>query len=242
MSNDKFSNSEVNAMFQRRAGVAAAAPTYDQVVATPSDTNKVIKNTYLLLSMTLLVSAATAGYAVMSNAAPMHWLVSLIGSLGLLFGVMFTRNSALALPMVFAFTAFFGYSIGPTVNMYLSIPNGSEIVTTALGMTAIIFLSLSAYALTTKKDFSFMGGFLFVGLMVAIVASLVGIFVEIPGLHLAVSAACVLIFSGYILYDTSQIIHGGQTNYVMATVSLYLDIINLFMSLLHIISALSGDD
>lgn len=241
MSNEKLSNSDINSMFQRQQG-AAVAQAYQDAAVAPMAANKVIKNTYLLLSMTLLFSAATAGFAVASNAAPMHWLLSIGGTLGLLFAVMFARNSIMALPLVFAFTGFMGYTIGPTISLYLSIPNGSEIVTTAMGMTAVIFLSLSAYALTTKKDFSFLGGFLFVGLIVAIVASLVGIFVEIPGLQLAVSAACVLIFSGYILYDTSQIIHGGQTNYVMATVSLYLDILNLFMSLLHIVGALSGDD
>jgi modulator of FtsH protease len=206
------------------------------------NTNKVIKNTYMLLGMTLLFSTATAGAAIMTNAAPVHWLLSLVGIFGLLFAVMAVKNTAMALPMVFAFTGFFGYVLGPTINAYLSIPNGAEIVTTALALTAGIFFSLSAYALNTKKDFSFLSGFLFVGLIVIVVASIAGIFFSVPGLQLAISAAAVLIFSGYILYDTSQIIHGGQTNYIMATVSLYLDIVNLFMHLLHLVTAFMGDD
>jgi modulator of FtsH protease len=221
---------------------AVHAATMDTAFSTPVEVNKVIKNTYLLLGMTLLFSTATAGAAILTNAAPMHWLLSLGGSIGLLFAVMAARNSAMALPLVFAFTGFFGYAMGPTINMYLSIPNGAEIVTTSLGLTALIFFSLSAYALTSKKDFSFLGGFLFVGLIVIILASIAGMFFSVPGMHLAISAAAVMIFSGYILYDTSQIIHGGQTNYVMATVSLYLDIVNLFMHLLHLVAAFTGDD
>ncbi|MCP5161913.1 MAG: Bax inhibitor-1/YccA family protein [Hahellaceae bacterium] len=227
-------------MFQRQGGAAVVSAPAQQVQTM--ETNKVIRNTYMLLSMTLLFSTLTAGVAIMSNAAPLHWLLSLGGSLLLLFGVMWTRNSAMALPMVFAFTGFFGYTLGPTINLYLSLPHGSETVMTAMGLTAGIFLSLSAYALTTKKDFSFLSGFLFAGLMVIIIASLVGIFVEISGLQLMISSAAVLIFSGYILYDTSAIVRGGQTNYVMATVSLYLDIVNLFMNLLYLVQALSGDD
>lgn len=229
-------------MQDRRFPGSIHTATMDIPALSTLDTNKVIKNTYLLLAMTLLFSTATAGIAIMTNATPMHWLFSIGGSLGLLFAVTKVRNSPMALPMVFAFTGFFGYVLGPTVNAYLSIPNGTEIVTTALALTATIFFALSAYALTTRKDFSFLGGFLFVGLVVIILASIAGIFFSVPGMQLAISAAAVLIFSGYILYDTSQIIHGGQTNYVMATVSLYLDIVNLFMSLLHLVSAFTGDD
>ncbi len=241
MSNEKFNPNEINSMFRRQGGGTAVISEQDAF--NPAiETNKLIRNTYLLLSMTLLFSAFTAGMAIMTNAAPLHWLLSLGGSLLLLFGVMWTRNSAMALPMVFAFTGFFGFTLGPTINMYLSLPNGGQTVMTAMALTAGIFLSLSAYALTTKKDFSFLGGFLFAGLLVIIVASLAGMFFEISGLHLMISAAAVLIFSGYILYDTSAIVNGGQTNYVMATVSLYLDIVNLFMHLLHLLQALSGDD
>jgi len=229
-------------MQDKRFSAAVHTQSMDIPALSSLDTNRVIKNTYLLLAMTLLFSTATAGVAIMTNAAPMHWLLSIGGSLGLLFAVTKVRNSPMALPMVFAFTGFFGYILGPTINAYLSIPNGTEIVTTSLALTATIFLSLSAYALTSRKDFSFMGGFLFVGLIVIVLASIAGIFFSVPGMQLAISAAAVLIFSGYILYDTSQIIHGGQTNYVMATVSLYLDIVNLFMHLLHLVSAFTGDD
>jgi modulator of FtsH protease len=214
----------------------------DMPYSSSISVNKLIKNTYLLLGMTLLLSTLTAGYAVVTHAAPIHGLLSFVIMLGLLFGVMFTRNSPMALPMVFAFTGYMGYTLGPIIGFYLSIPHGSEIVTTSLGMTALIFLSLSAYALTTKKDFSFLGGFLFVGLIVIVVASLIGMFFSVPGMQLAISAAGVLIFSGYILFDTSRIINGGETNYVMATVSLYLDILNLFLSLLRIVAAFTGDD
>jgi modulator of FtsH protease len=241
MRDDKFSNFDDGPVVRRHSGTAHAA-TMDMPYASSISINKVVKNTYLLLGMTLLMSTATAGYAVMSNAAPMNWILTLVGTFGLLFGVMYTRNSPIALPMVFAFTGFVGYSIGPTISMYLNLPNGAEIVTTSLGLTALIFLSLSAYALTTKKDFSFLGGFLFVGLIVGIVASIIGMFVDIPGLQLAVAAAFVLIFSGYILFDTSRIINGGETNYVMATVSLYLDILNLFLSLLQLVAAFTGRD
>jgi modulator of FtsH protease len=205
-------------------------------------TNKVLRNTYMLLSMTLVFSAATSALAIAMNVQPIHWLLAIAGMLGLLFAVTKARNSVWALPLVFAFTGFLGFNAGPMINMYLALPNGAEIVTSALGYTAFIFVALSAYTLVSKKDFSFLGGFLFVGLLVIIAASLVGLFVEISGLHLAISAAAVLVFSGLILYDTSRIIHGGETNYVMATVALYLDIYNLFMHLLMLLGFMGGDD
>jgi len=241
MRDDKFSNFDGGPVRRRHSGTAHAA-TMEMPRTSTIEVNKVIKNTYMLLGLTLLFSTVTAGYAVLSQAAPLPWLLSLIGTIGLLFGVMYTKNTAMALPMVFAFTGFVGYSIGPTISMYLSIPNGAEIVTTSLGMTALIFLSLSAYALTTKKDFSFLGGFLFIGLIVIIVASILGMFFTIPGLQLAVASAGVMIFSGFILFDTSRIINGGETNYVMATVSLYLDILNLFLSLLQLVAAFTGNN
>jgi modulator of FtsH protease len=135
-----------------------------------------------------------------------------------------------------------GYTLGPVINRYLGMPNGGEIVMQAMGATAVIFISLSAYALTTKKDFSFMGGFLMVGILVAFVASLAAIFLEIPALSLAISAAFVLLMSGLILYETSNIIHGGETNYVMATVSLFVSIFNLFTSLLHLLGFANSSD
>jgi modulator of FtsH protease len=143
---------------------------------------------------------------------------------------------------VFFFTGFLGYSAGPIVNFYLSMANGGEIVTTALSMTGITFLGLSAYAVSSRKDFSFLGGFLMIGLILVIVASIANIFFAIPVLSLAISGVGVLVFSGFILYDTGRMVNGGETNYVMMTVSLYLNIYNLFMMLLHLTGALSGDD
>jgi len=204
-------------------------------------TNKVIRNTYILLSMTLLFSALCAGVAVAMNMPPMGLLITLAGYFGLLFLTAKFRDSGLGLVFVFALTGFMGLTLGPIISAYLSMPNGSEIVMTAMGGTGVIFLGLSGYALTTRKDFSFMGGFLMVGILVAFLAGLASIFFTMPGLSLAVSAMFVLLMSGLILYQTSQIIHGGETNYVMATLTLYISIYNLFTSLLHLLGAFSND-
>jgi len=152
------------------------------------------------------------------------------------------RNSAMAIPLVFVLTGFMGYTLGPVINRYLGMPNGGEIVMQAMGATAVIFIGLSAYALTTKKDFSFMGGFLMVGILLAFLAGLGAIFFQIPALSLTVSAAFVLLMSGLILYETSNIIHGGETNYVLATVTLFVSIFNLFTSLLQLLGFMNGDD
>ena len=204
-------------------------------------TNKVIRNTYILLSMTLLFSALCAGVAVAMNMPPMGLLITLAGYFGLLFLTTKFRDSGLGLVFVFALTGFMGLTLGPIISAYLSMPNGSEIVMTAMGGTGVIFLGLSGYALTTRKDFSFMGGFLMVGILVAFLAGLASIFFTMPGLSLAVSAMFVLLMSGLILYQTSQIIYGGETNYVMATLTLYISIYNLFTSLLHLLGAFSND-
>jgi modulator of FtsH protease len=205
-------------------------------------TNKVIRNTYTLLSMTLLFSALCAGIAVMINMPPMGIIITLVGYFGLLFLTTKFRNSGLGLLFVFALTGFMGLTLGPIISMYLSLPNGSQIVMTAMGGTGIIFLGLSGYALTTRKDFSFIGGFLMVGILVAFLAGIASMFLSMPGLSLAVSAMFVLLMSGLILYQTSQIVHGGETNYIMATVTLYISIYNLFLSLLHLLGAFSGND
>lgn len=205
-------------------------------------TNKVIRNTYTLLSMTLLFSALCAGIAVMVNMPPMGIIITLVGYFGLLFLTAKFRNSGLGLLFVFALTGFMGLTLGPIISMYLSMQNGSQIVMTAMGGTGIIFLGLSGYALTTRKDFSFIGGFLMVGILVAFLAGIASMFLSMPGLSLAVSAMFVLLMSGLILYQTSQIVHGGETNYIMATVTLYISIYNLFLSLLHLLGAFSGND
>jgi modulator of FtsH protease len=205
--------------------------------------NKVLRNTYALLSMTLLFSAATAGLSMMMNMAPMSPFLTLIGYFGLLFLTTKYSQSSTGLIFIFALTGFMGLTLGPILNMYLTfMSNGAELIMTALGGTGIIFLGLSGYVLTSRKDFSFLGGFLMVGILVAFLAGLVGMLFSIPALSLAVSAMFILLMSGMILYQTSEIIHGGETNYILATISLYVSIYNLFLSLLHILGAFSGDD
>ena len=204
--------------------------------------NKVIRNTYLLLSMTLLFSAAVAGLAVVWKLPHPGLIVTLVGYFGLLFLTTKLRNSGWGLMSVFALTGFMGYTLGPILSHYLGLPNGGQTVMTAMAATAAIFVGLSGYALTTRKDFSFMGGFLFVGILVAFLAGLGAIFFQMPALSLAVSAMFVLLMSGLILYETSNIIHGGETNYIMATVTLYVSIFNLFTSLLHLLGFTSRSE
>jgi modulator of FtsH protease len=204
--------------------------------------NKVLSNTYTLLSMTLLFSALTAGVSATLNLPHPGIMITLVGYFGLLFLTTKFRNSSAGLLCVFALTGFMGYTLGPVINAYLSMSNGANIVMTAMGATGLIFLSLSAYAITTKKDFSFMGGFLMVGILLAFLAGLAAVFFEISSLSLAVSAMFVLLMSGLILYQTSDIIHGGETNYIMATVTLYVSIFNLFTSLLHLLGFMNADE
>ncbi|MGE3848655.1 MAG: Bax inhibitor-1/YccA family protein [Gammaproteobacteria bacterium] len=199
-------------------------------------TNKLIRNTYLLLSMTLLFSALTASLSVALNMPPMTYLVSSVVALALVWFVLpRTANSAAGLGVVFAFTGLMGFALGPMLTMYLSLPQGPQLVATALGGTGAIFLGLSAYALTTRRDFNFMGGFLFVGMLVVLGASLLNIFLHIPAMSLAISAVVVLLMSGFILFDTSRMVNGGVDNYIVATVQLYMNIFNLFVSLLQIL-------
>jgi len=169
-------------------------------------------------------------------------LLTLGGYFGLLFLTTKFRDSALGLAFVFALTGFMGYTLGPILSAYLAMPNGGQVVMTAMAATGAIFLGLSGYALTTRRDFSFMGGFLMVGILVAFLAGLGAVFMEMPGLSLAVSSMFVLLMGGLILYETSNIIHGGETNYIMATVTLFVSIFNLFTSLLHLLGFMSGDE
>jgi modulator of FtsH protease len=219
------------------AGTVHRAAT-ESVLAT----NKVIRNTYMLLSMTLLFAAVTAGAAVALKLPHPGLIVTLVGYFGLLFATTKLRDSGWGLVSVFALTGFMGYTLGPIVSHYLGLPNGGETVMTAMAATAVIFVGLSAYALSTRRDFSFMGGFLMVGILVAFLAGLGAIFFEMPMLSLAVSAMFVLLMSGLILYQTSEIIHGGETNYVMATVTLFVSIFNLFTSLLQLLGFMNSDD
>lgn len=202
------------------------------------EVNKVLKNTYMLLGMTLLFSAVTAGASMAIGLGHGAALICMIGAFISMFVVHKTADSGAGLAWIFVFTGLLGASIGPMLSYYLALPSGPELVMQALGGTAIIFFGLSGYALTSRKDFSFMGGFLFVGLLVAVIASIANIFLGIPALSLAVSSAIILIMSGLILFDTSRIIHGGETNYIRATVSLYLSIYNIFVHLLAILGVM----
>ncbi len=205
--------------------------------------NKLIRNTYILLSLTLLFSALTAGISMAFNFPYMGPLVTLGGYFGLLFLTSSLRNSAWGILSVFALTGFMGLTLGPMISAYIhTFSNGSELVMTALGGTGAIFLGLSGYALTTRKDFSFMGGFIMVGVLVAFLAGIGAMIFSIPALSLAVSAMFILLMSGFILYQTSAMVHGGETNYIMATVALYITIYNLFTSLLHLLGAFAGED
>lgn len=205
-------------------------------------TNKVLKNTYMLLGMTLAFSAVTAGIATAMRLPPFMGLVLMLVGFGLLFVVNRMADTAKGLPAIFAFTGVMGAALGPTLSFYLALPGGPALVMQALGGTAIVFFGLSAYALTTRKDFSYMGGFLMTGLIVAVVASIANIFLAIPLLSLTISGAVVLIMSGLILFDTSRIVNGGETNYIRATVALYLNVYNLFIHMLHLLTVLSGGD
>ena len=216
-------------------------------VARPAEsvlaTNKVIRNTYILLSITLLFSAFTAGLSMALNFPYMGPLVTLGGYFGLLFLTAKLRNSVWGLASIFALTGFMGLTLGPLISFYIhAFSNGTQLVMTALGGTGAIFLGLSGYALTTRKDFSFMGGFIMVGVLVAFLAGIGALLFSIPALSLAVSAMFILLMSGMILYQTSELIHGGETNYIMATITLYITIYNLFTSLLHLLGVFAGED
>jgi len=205
-------------------------------------TNRVLRNTYLLLSMTLFFSALTATISMALNLPHPGLILTLGGYFGLLFLTTKFRHRNLGIAFVFALTGFMGYTLGPILNAYLALPNGGQIVMMAMAGTAAIFFGLSTYVRATRKDFSFMGGFLVAGILTAFLASLGAFFFEIPALSVAVSAVFVMLMAGLILYETSNIIHGGETNYIMATVTLFVAIFNLFTSLLHLLGFMSGDD
>lgn len=204
------------------------------------ETNKLIKNTYILLSMTLMFSAVTAFLSIALQASQGSAFVATLVGIGMLWFVLpKTANSATGIPVLFVITGLLGFGIGPLVGYYLA--QDPAIVMTALGGTGAIFLGLSGYALTTRKDFSFMGGFLMVGLLVVIGAAILNIFFAMPALFLALNAAIIMIMSGMILYQTSSLIHGGETNYIMATAGLFLSLLNMFTALLHLLGALGRD-
>lgn len=205
--------------------------------------NKLIRNTYILLSLTLLFTAITAGLSMALNLPHPGLIITLVGYFGLLFLTNALRNSVWGIASIFALTGFMGLTLGPIISAYLTIfSNGAELVMMAFGSTAVIFLGLSGYALTTRKDFSFMGAFLMTGILVAFLAGLGAVIFSIPGLAIAVSAMFVLLMAGLILYQTSDMVHGRETNYIMATVTLYVSIYNLFISLLQIFGVFGGQE
>ena len=204
--------------------------------------NKVLRQTYMLLGMTLAFSATMTAVAVSVGATPINWIVSMVVMFGLLFAVQAKRNSAMALPLVFAFTGWMGWSLGPMVAFVLGSAGGMGILFNATAGTAITFFALSAYAITSGRDFTFMRGFLMTGLIVCLLAIVAGFFFQVPALQLAISGALILLAAGFILFDTSNIVRGGETNYVMATVSLYINIYMLFSNLLAIMGVMGSDD
>ena len=219
----------------------------DYSTVRPAETglavNKVIKNTYTLLSVTLFFSALMAAVSVAVQMPPMTYLLSIGGAFLLIWLVLpRTANSAKGLWVVFAITGLMGFGLGPILTNYLSLPNGPQIIATAFGGTGVIFLGLSGYALTSRKNFNFMGGFLVAGLLMVLVVALANIFLNMPALSLALSAVVIMLMSGFILYDTSRMVHGSENNYIMMTVSLYVNIFNIFVHLLHLLGALGGDD
>ncbi|TXI99850.1 MAG: Bax inhibitor-1/YccA family protein [Aquabacterium sp.] len=214
----------------------------DVTTVTPANAQRVLRNTYALLGLTLAFSALVAGLAMSLKLPHPGILVTLVGFYGLFFLVNKTANSGKGVLAVFALTGFMGYTLGPTLNAVMSLPGGSAAITNALAATAAAFLGLSAIALTTKRDFSFMGKFLMIGMLTAMVLGLGAIFFEIPALSLAVSGMVVLLASGMILFETSRIVNGGETNYVMATVGLFVSIYNLFSSLLMLFGLGGGSD
>lgn len=222
-----------------------------QVINQPGslalEQNKVLRNTYLMLALTMVPTIIGAfiglstNFTFMAQHPVMAPLLMFAVMMGMLFGVTALRNSVWGIVMLLGFTFVAGWFLGPILQVALHLKNGAQLVGMAAGGTGLIFFSLATLATVTKKDFSFMGKFLFIGLILLVVASLANIFFAIPALSLTISAIAVLIFSAYILFDISQIVHGGETNYVMATMSLYLDIYNIFVNLLSLLMALSGE-
>ncbi|ELN6933829.1 Bax inhibitor-1 family protein [Vibrio navarrensis] len=220
------------------------SPMFSRTTSMEStlQTNKVLKNTYFLLSMTLVTSAIAAMATMAIGISPIVALVMQLASLGILFFALpRSINSSMGIVWTFVFTTLMGGALGPMLTYYASIPSGPTIIAQALGLTGMVFLGLSAYTITSKKDFSFMRNFLMAGLIIVIVAAIINIFVGSTLGHLVISSVSALVFSGFILYDTSRIVRGEETNYVSATISMYLNILNLFTSLLSILGIMNDD-
>jgi len=205
------------------------------------EVNKVLRNTYTLLAMTLVFSAIMAGVSGMMNLPHPGLIITLVGFYGLLFAIHKTANSGMGLVLTFALTGFMGYTIGPLLNFVVA-SGGSDIIMLAMGGTALIFFSLSGYILTTKKDMSFLGGMMMAGFVVIVVAFIANLFLQLPALHLALSAIFILFSAGAILMQTSAIVNGGERNYILATVTLFVSLYNIFISLINLLMAFTGDD
>ncbi len=217
--------------------------TVAQRTSSVLETNKVLRNTYMLLALTLLFSAFTAALSMFLKMPSMTYLISVIGAMVIaMFILPRFANSTAGIGIVFLVTGLLGFGLGPILSLYAALPNGSNIITLSLAGTGVIFIGLSAYALISKKDFSFLGGFLMVGFLMVLLAAVANIFLQIPAMSLAISAVVIMIMSGFILYDTSRIVNGGETNYVLATIGLYMTIFNIFVSLLQILGIMGNDD
>jgi len=235
----------------RPTPVAAQAARWDQALprgtaASIEDAHVVgsqgvLRNTYALLAMTLLFSAGVAAASTALALPAPGILLTLVGYFGLLFAVTRLRNSGWGVLAAFGLTGFMGYTLGPVLSHTLALPGGAQTITLALGATGVTFLALSAWVLATRRDFTFLGGFLFAGMVIALLAGLGAMFFKLPALGLAVSAMVALLSAGMILFETSNIVRGGETNYVMATVSLFVSLFNLFTSLLSLFG-LGGSD
>ncbi len=215
--------------------------TLQHAGVSEAEVSKLFRNTYSLLALTLAFSAVVAFVSMSLNLPYPGIIITLVGFYGLLFLTTKLRNSGWGLVSTFAFTGFLGYTLGPILNAYLSLPNGGQLLAMALGMTALVFFGLSAYAILSRKDFSFLSGFIMAGCIVLMCAVVASFFIQMSGLQLAISAGFVLFSSAVILYQTSAIIHGGEDNYIMATITLFVSIYNLFLSLLQLLGIFSDD-
>ena len=205
------------------------------------ETNKVLKNTYLLLSLTLMFSAVTAAFSIAASVPAINPIFTLLAYFGLLFGIQATRNSAMGLVLTFTLTGFLGFSIAPLLNFYLTtFSNGAELIMLSLGATGAIFLGLSIVAMNPNRDFTKLGSFLGVGSIVCLIAIIVNLFLQLPAIHLALSLMIALISGGMILWQTNQIIQGGERNYITTTVTLYVSILNIFLTLLQFLAMFAG--
>jgi len=218
-----------------------------RVGTLPVEQNKVLRNTYMMLALTMIPTVIGAfvgtsmSFAFMAQSPIMSSLLMFGAMIGMMFAVTALRNSIWGVVALLGFTFVAGVFLGPILQVALHLKNGAQLIGMAAGGTGIIFFSLATLATVTKKDFSFMGKFLFIGLILLIVASLANLFFQIPAMSLTISSIAVLIFSAYILFDVSRIVHGGETNYVMATLGLFLNIYNLFINLLSLLMAFSGE-